>query len=615
MKCISNNQCGGGQQSPVALTTPATAEPPRLTLPTSLNTTTKYTVTDTGHAILIKVDDEEYQWTMADNETDPPTNYKLVQFHFHLGTDDQKGSEHTLDGKAYPLEAHLVHMDTQYATFKEAIRNRGGVAVLAALFAAGAESNPEDTLEPLVKKMTTPQETEGTELDLQKFFGGLEDPDYLSYSGSLTTPPCTEGVKWFVFKQKATVKTETLLLKLRMGQDLKIDLLTAIQMLKGAWDDVKQETIANCFKHARFVVGAEESSEEDETSEDFEEPALEETLSEFSRFVGAVSESMTINDFVGDDETGTAAELTDGEIAAKVTCELTSEAVDGEPGPSTTEDPAPLPTAGEAVAAVELLRRYSGGMEGGDTFLRNQDMAGASKWATMKCISNNQCGGRHQSPVALTTPATAEPPRLTLPTSLNTTTKYTVTDTGHAILIKVDDEDYQWTVADNETDPPTNYKLVQFHFHLGTDDHTGSEHTLDGKAYPLEVHLVHMDARYATFKEAIRNRGGVAVLAALFAAGAESNPEDALEPLVKKLTTPQETEGTELDLEKFFGGLEDPDYLSYTGSLTTPPCTEGVKWFVFKQKAIVKTETVATHFSATKTWPQKRVFDFPEGPL
>lgn len=218
---------------------------------------------------------------------------------------------------------------------------------------------------------------------------------------------------------------------------------------------------------------------------------------------------------------------------------------------------------------------------------------GASKWATMKCISNNQCGGRHQSPVALTTPATAEPPRLTLPTSLNTTTKYTVTDTGHAILIKVDDEDYQWTVADNETDPPTNYKLVQFHFHLGTDDHKGSEHTLDGKAYPLEVHLVHMDARYATFKEAIRNRGGVAVLAALFAAGAESNPEDALEPLVKKLTTPQETEGTELDLEKFFGGLEDPDYLSYTGSLTTPPCTEGVKWFVFKQKAIVKTETLA----------------------
>ncbi|KAH9366172.1 hypothetical protein HPB48_020273 [Haemaphysalis longicornis] len=73
---------------------------------------------------------------------------------------------------------------------------------------------------------------------------------------------------------------------------------------------------------------------------------------------------MTINDFVGDDETEATAELTDVKIAAEVTCELTSEAVDGEPGPSTTEDPAPLPTAGEDVAAVELLRRYFDGMEG-----------------------------------------------------------------------------------------------------------------------------------------------------------------------------------------------------------------------------------------------------------
>lgn len=73
---------------------------------------------------------------------------------------------------------------------------------------------------------------------------------------------------------------------------------------------------------------------------------------------------MTIIDFVGDDKTGTTAELTDVEIAAEVTCQLASEAVDGEPGPSTTEDPAPHLTAGEAVAAVELLRRYFGGMEG-----------------------------------------------------------------------------------------------------------------------------------------------------------------------------------------------------------------------------------------------------------
>lgn len=225
---------------------------------------------------------------------------------------------------------------------------------------------------------------------------------------------------------------------------------------------------------------------------------------------------------------------------------------------------------------------------------------GASQWASMECIADNQCGGRHQSPVALTTPATASPPLLILPTSLGNTTKYTVTDSGHAVVINIDDKDYQWTVADNEKDPPTKYKLVQFHFHLGRNDQKGSEHTVDEETYPLEAHLVHINEQYETLQTAIKHPGGVAVLAALFATGNESEPEDALEPLVKKMTTPT-AEGTELDLKKFFGGLENPDYLSYSGSLTTPPCTEGVKWFVFKQKATVKKETLAEFRSHIKS--------------
>lgn len=218
---------------------------------------------------------------------------------------------------------------------------------------------------------------------------------------------------------------------------------------------------------------------------------------------------------------------------------------------------------------------------------------GVAEWAGMSCIGNNKCGGTQQSPVALTTPAKAEPSKLTLPTALTTTTKYSVNDTGHAVMITIEDEDYKWTVVDAEKDPPTNYKLVQFHFHIGTDDKKGAEHTIDGKTYPLEVHLVLRDSKYSNFREAVQHPGGVAVMAALLAVGAASNPEDALEPIVKRMEKPDETDGTELDLKKFFGGLEDPDYLTYSGSFTTPPCTEGIKWFVFKQKATVKTETLA----------------------
>lgn len=57
---------------------------------------------------------------------------------------------------------------------------------------------------------------------------------------------------------------DILLIKLRMGQDLKIDLLGAIQMLKASWENVKQSTIANCFRHAGFGSTDEESVEESE---------------------------------------------------------------------------------------------------------------------------------------------------------------------------------------------------------------------------------------------------------------------------------------------------------------------------------------------------------------
>lgn len=64
-------------------------------------------------------------------------------------------------------------------------------------------------------------------------------------------------------------------------------------------------------------------SEENGASDYFEEPALNKTWSEFSRFVGAAPESMTVNDFVGDDnEARTTAELTDVEIITEVTREM-----------------------------------------------------------------------------------------------------------------------------------------------------------------------------------------------------------------------------------------------------------------------------------------------------
>ncbi|KAH7953954.1 hypothetical protein HPB49_014541 [Dermacentor silvarum] len=165
------------------------------------------------------------------------------------------------------------------------------------------------------------------------------------------------------FKTRFDIAGKTL----RMGQDLKIDLLGAIQMLKASWDNVKQSTIANCFQHAGFAGCTDEASVEE--SEDAglacadEESELAETWSKLESFVGAEPQSMCIDDFVGgDDSTGTTAELTNVEIVAKVTAEQPNEnAAEMDPA---SADYAPLPTSAEVIAALALVRRHCGAIEG-----------------------------------------------------------------------------------------------------------------------------------------------------------------------------------------------------------------------------------------------------------
>ena len=115
--------------------------------------------------------------------------FELKQFHFH------SPSENTIEGRSYPMEAHYVHADKD-----------GNLAVIAVLFETG-EKNAE-----LEKAWAHMPENAGEKGVLSKSVDANNllphDHGYYRFNGSLTTPPCSEGVWWLVMKYSQSVSKE-----------------------------------------------------------------------------------------------------------------------------------------------------------------------------------------------------------------------------------------------------------------------------------------------------------------------------------------------------------------------------------------------------------------------
>ncbi|XP_063313118.1 carbonic anhydrase 15-like [Pelobates fuscus] len=250
---------------------------------------------------------------------------------------------------------------------------------------------------------------------------------------------------------------------------------------------------------------------------------------------------------------------------------------------------------------------------------------GPSHWKDI----NHNCGGNKQSPINI------EKSKMKRDSNLGEiifqgynhapSHHWRLMNDGHSVLLSLEGEVILGHINISGAGLPNTYHALQFHFHWGSPKSDGSEHTMDGKQFPMELHIVHMNAKYKSIAEAKKDPEGLAVLGFLFTVGETDNPYyNTLLPALKNVSL----EGAFVDLSSTFP-LESilpsheklSRYYRYQGSLTTPDCSEAVIWTVFEESIKIshnqlKIFTDTVHFSANNEKLIKMTSNFrPPQPL
>jgi carbonic anhydrase len=186
---------------------------------------------------------------------------------------------------------------------------------------------------------------------------------------------------------------------------------------------------------------------------------------------------------------------------------------------------------------------------------------GPGQWGDLS-IENFMCvKGRNQSPIELSGALDADLPELVFDYSNPGSTGEI--NNGHTIQVNIKPGNFAMIGG-------RQYEVIQAHFH------SPSEHSVNGKLYPMEIHLVHANEDRE-----------LAVIGILFDEGEENailNRLDSFRP-PDAAPNPATIDFNELITSR-------TEYFTYNGSLTTPPCSEGVLWTVLKNPLIASKEQI-----------------------
>ncbi|NP_001070801.1 carbonic anhydrase XV c precursor [Danio rerio] len=211
---LAPHHCNGSSQSPINIVTAQVQENPNLTQfnLTGFDANTTFTsITNAGVSVVVNLDDK----IMSVQGGDLPGLYVSKNFHLHWGSGSSlPGSEHTVNGKQYAMELHIVNVHSKYngsVSVALAAHDSSALAVLGFFIEGTDEANKTKGWDVLTSFLTKIPNKNDTTVDIMNqitmnsLLEGVDKTKYYRYQGSLTTPDCNEAVIWTVFKEPIKV--------------------------------------------------------------------------------------------------------------------------------------------------------------------------------------------------------------------------------------------------------------------------------------------------------------------------------------------------------------------------------------------------------------------------